>query len=154
MKRLSVRASMMMVAITALAACNSSEDDGPAQATIVAEAEAKAALETETEVVARPAVFPEAFRGNWDYNENGCRDADAGTRFVITDTQIKGYESTATLRSVETVDELGIRVEMVENSAEGDRVINQTMHLSPVAGISVRIATDDKTIRALRCDPV
>ena len=85
---------------------------------------------------------------------NGCRDADAGTRFVITDTQIKGYESTATLRSVETVDELGIRVEMVENSAEGDRVINQTMHLSPVAGISVRIATDDKTIRALRCDPV
>ena len=155
MKLLSVRASATLIAVLAATACSASEDENASLATGPAiAAEAQAAAEGGTDVVAEQAVFPEAFRGNWDYNENGCRDTDTGTRFVITDTQIKGYESTATLRSVEPVDDLGIRVELGEESAEGDRVIKQTMNLSPVAGISMRIVMDDKTIRALRCDPV
>ena len=155
MKLLSVRASATLMAVLMATACSASEDENAALGSDpVVAAEAQAAAETAVDAVAEQVVFPEAFRGNWDFNEDGCRDADTGTRFVISDTQTKGYESTATVQSVEPVDDLSIRVELNEESAEGTRVVKQTMHLSPVAGISMRIVMDDKTIRALRCDPV
>lgn len=99
-------------------------------------------------------VFPEAFRGNWDYDLEGCVELDSGTRFQITDTEIKGYESAATLQSIAPVDDLTVRVVLSEVDADGMRTVQQTLALSPVAGIALRVTTDGKTVRAVRCDPV
>ncbi len=100
------------------------------------------------------AVFPAAFRGNWDYNENGCVAGESGTRFRITASEVKGYEDTSKLQAIEIIDDLTVRVVMENESAEGTEVLTQTWRLSPVAGINLRMETGGKTIRALRCDPV
>lgn len=104
--------------------------------------------------IGEAVVFPENFRGNWDYREDGCQKDESGTRFEITEHQIKGYEETATLKSVEIVDDLTIRVVVDAQSSDGDAIVTQTLKLSPVAGITLRIDTGGKTVRAVRCDPV
>ncbi|MNV35402.1 hypothetical protein D3C71_1268500 [compost metagenome] len=47
-----------------------------------------------------------------------------------------------------------IRVVLENQSSDGDTTIVQILRLSPVAGISLRIEQDGKTVRANRCDPV
>lgn len=100
------------------------------------------------------AVFPAAFRGNWDYNENGCGAGESGTRFRITASEVKGYEDTSKLQAIEVIDDLTVRVVMENESSDGNKVLTQVWRLSPVAGINLRMETHGKTIRALRCDPV
>lgn len=103
---------------------------------------------------AKAVEFPEQFLGNWDYDSEGCGEDESGTKFRITDTQIIGYEETSTLKSIDVVDDLVIRVVLENHSSDGIQQVRQTMRLSPVAGITMRIQTGDKTIRTLRCDPV
>lgn len=101
-----------------------------------------------------PASFPENFRGNWDYNENGCGEGESGTKFRITANKIIGYEDTSTLKSIQVVDDLTAHVVLENESSEGTQTLRQTLRLSPVAGISMRIEQGGETIRTLRCDPV
>jgi len=102
------------------------------------------------------AAFPVGYRGNWDYSEDGCAKDESGTRFVVTANDIKGYEDTSKLVALETLEGQGdaIRVVLENQSSDGDKTIVQIMRLSPVAGISLRIEQDGKTVRANRCDPV
>lgn len=138
-----------------LAACSPAESNS---ARVEAEGEPVAAAEAsglEAAAVAPVAIeFPVNFRGNWDYDENGCGEAESGTKFRITENKIIGYEDTSTLKSIEVLDDLSIRVALENESSEGTHTLSQTMRLSPVAGISMRIETGGKTIRTLRCDPV
>lgn len=102
------------------------------------------------------ASFPVNYRGNWDYSEDGCDKAESGTRFVIMAHEIKGYEDTSRLVSVQTIPNEGedIRVVLENQSADGNKTLVQTLRLSPVEGISLRIEQDGKAHRAYRCDPV
>ncbi len=118
------------------------------------EADADVAAVASSEPSRVAVVFPENFRGNWDFNENGCGEGESGTKFRITDKEIIGYEDTSILKSVQVVDDLTIRVVLENESSEGNMTLRQTMRLSPVAGISMRIDTGGETIRTLRCDPV
>lgn len=99
--------------------------------------------------------FPAAFRGIWDYQQDGCAKAESGTRFTISDTVIKGYESQETLLSIRQIANDEIRVTLELESANGDGTYDQVMALSPVEGVSMRIDTaDGETVRAYRCDGV
>lgn len=102
------------------------------------------------------AVFPVNYRGNWDYSDDGCAKEESGTRFVVTTNEIKGYEDTSKLVALETLEGQGdaIRVVLDNQSSDGDKTIVQILRLSPVAGISLRVEQDGKTVRANRCDPV
>lgn len=102
------------------------------------------------------AVFPVGYRGEWDYSDDGCAKDESGTRFLISANEIKGYEDTSKLVALETLEGEGdaIRVVLENQSSEGDRTLVQTLRLSPVAGISLRIEQDGKMVRANRCDPV
>ena len=156
------------IALTALlAACGSQADSktpepgeiapagtaqqsgSPAPVSAAEEAAARAAEPSQ-------AVFPVGYRGNWDYSADGCAKDESGTRFVITTNEIKGYEDTSRLVALETLDGQGdaIRVVLDNQSSDGDTTIVQILRLSPVAGISLRVEQDGKTVRANRCDPV
>ena len=141
-----------------LSACGPSSGNGAehpeADAAAVVETNAPDAVVGSNEPSRVSVVFPENFRGNWDYNENGCGEGESGTKFRITDKEIIGYEDTSVLKSVQVVDDLTIRVVLENESSEGNMTLRQTMHLSPVAGISMRIEQGGETIRTLRCDPV
>jgi len=102
------------------------------------------------------AVFPVGYRGEWDYSDDGCARQESGTRFVITATEIKGYEDTSRLVALEPLKDQGeaIRVVLENQSSEGDQTMVQILRLSPVVGVSLRIEQDGKTVRASRCDPV
>ncbi|WP_313005543.1 hypothetical protein [Brevundimonas sp.] len=102
------------------------------------------------------AVFPVGYRGEWDYSDDGCAKDESGTRFVISANEIKGYEDTSKLVALETLEGEGdaIRVVLENQSSEGDHTLVQILRLSPVAGISLRVEQDGKTVRANRCDPV
>lgn len=133
--------------------------EAPAASPAIAAEQAQAAAPVsaaEEAAAGGPAVatFPAAFRGNWDYNENGCGAGESGTRFRITASEVKGYEDTSKLQAIEIIDDLTVRVVMENESADGKEVLTQTWRLSPVAGITLRMDTGGKTIRALRCDPV
>lgn len=155
-----------LIALTTLLAACGSQADSKAPATDEAAPEAAAAPQTEPvsaaeEAAARAgepseAVFPVGYRGNWDYSDDGCAKDESGTRFVITANEIKGYEDTSKLVALETLQGEGdaIRVVLENQSAEGDQTLVQTLRLSPVAGISLRVEQDGKTVRANRCDPV
>ncbi|MNL11162.1 hypothetical protein D3C87_1319860 [compost metagenome] len=58
--------------------------------------------------------------------------------------------------ALETLEDQGdaIRVVLENQSSDGDKTIVQILRLSPVAGISLRVEQDGKTVRANRCDPV
>ena len=99
--------------------------------------------------------FPAAFRGSWDYRQDGCAKAESGTRFTISDTVIKGYESQEKLLSIRQLTNDEIRVTLALESANGDGTYDQVMALSPVEGVSMRIDTaDGESVRAYRCDRV
>lgn len=102
------------------------------------------------------AVFPVGYRGEWDYSDDGCAKDESGTRFVISANEVKGYEDTSKLVALETLEGEGdaIRVVLENQSSEGDHTLVQILRLSPVAGISLRVEQDGKTVRANRCDPV
>lgn len=155
----------------ALGACGAEPDKGPDSAPVINAAEqsdiatidAVMAAASESTPLVGPASsslapvaaeFPDQFLGNWDYDSEGCGEGESGTKFLITQTQIIGYEETSTLKSIDVVDDLVIRVVMETRSSDGIEQVRQTMRLSPVAGITMRIQTGDKTIRTLRCDPV
>ncbi len=150
----------------ALAACNSPAADkpaAPADTAPVAEQAAQqpasapvSAAEEEAAMAGRSAraVFPVGFRGNWDYSDDGCAKDESGTRLVITENQIKGYEDTSTLTALETLDDLTIRVVLDNQSSDGDVTLTQTLRLSPVAGINLRIEQKGETVLAHRCDKV
>lgn len=162
------------IALTALlAACGSQADRAAPEAVseapqdpAAAAAQAASAAQSEPVSAAEEAaaragelsqtVFPVGYRGNWDYSENGCDNDESGTRFVITANEIKGYEDTSKLVALETLKDQGdaIRVVLENQSSEGDHTIVQILRLSPVAGISLRVEQDGKTVRANRCDAV
>lgn len=137
-----------------LAACSPADSNGAAQTNDAQSVTAGVDEAKAVEPVVARVVFPESFRGNWDYNENGCGEGESGTKFRITDKAIVGYEDTSILKSIDVVDDLTIRVVLDNESAEGTETLRQTMRLSPVAGISMRIEQNGETIRTLRCDPV
>lgn len=144
-----------------LAACNSPSADKPAapvteQAAQQPSSAPVSAAEEEAAMAGRPsrAVFPVGFRGNWDYSNDGCAKDESGTRFVITENQIKGYEDTSTLTALESIDELTIRVVLDNQSSDGDVTLTQTLRLSPVAGITLRVEQKGETVLAYRCDKV
>lgn len=158
-----------LIALTALlAACGSQADSkapetsGTAPATTATQqtpsTEPVSAAEEEAARRNRStqAAFPVGYRGAWDYSEDGCAKDESGTRFVITANEIKGYEDTSKLVALETLEGEGdaIRVVLENQSSDGDKTIVQILRLSPVAGISLRIEQDGKTVRANRCDPV
>lgn len=163
-----------LIALTVLlAACGSQTDapastapepaPGPAQET-AGQVQTQAASEPVSaaeEAAARAgepsqAVFPVGYRGEWDYSDGGCAKDESGTRFVITATEIKGYEDTSKLMALEPLKDQGeaIRVVLENQSSEGDHTLVQILRLSPVAGVSLRVEQDGKTVRANRCDPV
>lgn len=163
-----------LIALTVLlAACGSQTDapastapeptQGPAQET-AGQVQTQAANEPVSaaeEAAARAgepsqAVFPVGYRGEWDYSDDGCAKDESGTRFVITATEIKGYEDTSKLMALEPLKDQGeaIRVVLENQSSEGDHTLVQILRLSPVAGVSLRVEQDGKTVRANRCDPV
>jgi hypothetical protein len=126
--------------------------EAAAQATPVSAAEEAEARAGES---GRAAAFPVAYRGNWDFSGNeGCERAESGTRFVVTATQIRGYEDTSTLRAIEVLDETSIRVVLDNESSEGDHTLTQILRVSPVAGITLRIESGGRQMLATRCDPV
>ena len=128
------------------------EAAAPAQNAPVSAAEEAAARAGES---GQAATFPVAYRGNWDFSGlEGCKRAESGTRFVVTATQIRGYEDTSTLRAIEVLDENAIRVVLDNESSEGEHTLTQTLRVSPVAGISLRIDTNGRQMLATRCDPV
>jgi len=162
-----------LLAIAALLAACGSQTEPPAAPAEAAPAEAPAApaapetvaqaapvsaaeeAEARAGESGRPAIFPAAYRGNWDFSGlEGCKRAESGTRFVVTATQIRGYEDTSTLRAIEVLDENAIRVVLDNESSEGDHTLTQTLRVSPVAGISLRIESDGRRMTATRCDPV
>jgi hypothetical protein len=158
-----------LIAFTALlAACGSQADSKAPETSETAPATTSAQQTSSTDPVSAAeeeaalrgaptqAVFPVGYRGNWDYSENGCAKDESGTRFVITANEIKGYEDTSKLVALETLEGEGdaIRVVLENQSSDGDKTIVQILRLSPVAGISLRIEQDGKTVRANRCDPV
>lgn len=158
-----------LIAFTALlAACGSQADSKAHETSETAPATTSAQQTSSTEPVSAAeeeaalrgsptqAAFPVGYRGNWDYSENGCAKDESGTRFVITANEIKGYEDTSKLVALETLEGEGdaIRVVLENQSSDGDKTIVQILRLSPVAGISLRIEQDGKTVRANRCDPV
>lgn len=169
-----------LIALTALlAACGSQADaptstsaDAAPEAGAQTQVQAQAQTQAQSQVRAEPvsaaeeaaaragepsqAVFPVGYRGNWDYSDNGCARDESGTRFVITATEIKGYEDTSKLVALEPLKDQGeaIRVVLENQSSEGDHTLVQILRLSPVAGVSLRIEQDGKTVRANRCDPV
>ena len=158
-----------LIALTALLAdCGSQADSKPAAATEGAPAMAStpqaaasqpvSAAEEEAARAGQPsqAVFPVGYRGEWDYSDDGCAKDESGTRFIITANEIKGYEDTSKLVALETLEGEGdaIRVVLENQSSEGDHTLVQILRLSPVAGISLRVEQDGKTVRANRCDPV
>ncbi len=100
------------------------------------------------------AAFPVGFRGNWDYSDGGCAKDESGTRFVITENQIKGYEDTSTLTALESIDDLTVRVVLDNQSSDGDVTLTQTLRLSPVAGVTLRVEQNGQTVLAYRCDKV
>ena len=63
---------------------------------------------------------------------------------------------TSKLVALETLQGEGdaIRVVLENQSSDGDQTLVQTLRLSPVAGVSLRVEQDGKTVRANRCDPV
>lgn len=133
------------------------EDEAPAMAVEEAPTAAVAAPVSAAEEAAQgraAAVFPVRFRGNWDYAVNGCDKDESGTRFTITENQIKGYESTAKLLTIEQVSADEIRARVHLESADGDDTYDQVMSLSPVEGVSMRIDVDGESSRAYRCDKV
>ena len=149
----------------ALSACGSqaetasSEKEAPAAAPQqAASSEPVSAAEEEVARAGQPsqAVFPVGYRGEWDYSDDGCAKDESGTRFVISANEIKGYEDTSKLVALETLEDEGdaIRVVLENQSSEGDHTLVQILRLSPVAGISLRVEQDGKTVRANRCDPV
>lgn len=165
-----------LIALTALLAACGSQADAPtstsADAAPEAGAQTQVQAQAQTQVQAEPvsaaeeaaaragepsqAVFPVGYRGNWDYSDNGCAKDESGTRFVISATEIKGYEDTSKLVALEPLKDQGeaIRVVLENQSSEGDHTLVQILRLSPVAGVSLRIEQDGKTVRANRCDPV
>ncbi|NWE53765.1 hypothetical protein [Brevundimonas sp. P7753] len=158
-----------LIAFTALlAACGSQADSKAPETSETAPATTSAQQTPSTEPVSAAeeeaarrgsssqAAFPVGYRGAWDYSENGCAKDESGTRFVITANEIKGYEDTSKLVALETLEGEGdaIRVVLENQSSDGDKTIVQILRLSPVAGISLRIEQDGKTVRANRCDPV
>lgn len=165
-----MKTTAALIALTTLlAACGSQADSAaPAPATAPANAPAESApapqaapvsaAEEEAARAGEPsqALFPVGYRGNWDYSEDGCARDESGTRFVITANEIKGYEDTSKLVALETLEGQGdaIRVVLENQSSDGDKTLVQILRLSPVAGISLRVETDGKTVRANRCDPV
>lgn len=157
-----MKTTVTLIALAALlAACGSppalAENTAP-EATPVAQAVPVSAAEEEAErgTSRAPAIFPVGYRGNWDYSDDGCAKVESGTRFVITIDEIRGYEDTSKLVALETLDQHGdaIRVVLENQSADGDRTLVQILRLSPVAGISLRVEQDGRTVRANRCDPV
>lgn len=156
--------ALSSVLTLALAACNSPDKPAAsADAAPVTEQAAQqpssapvSAAEEEAAMAGRPsrAVFPVGFRGNWDYSNDGCAKDESGTRFVITENQIKGYEDTSTLTALENIDELTIRVVLDNQSSDGDVTLTQTLRLSPVAGITLRVEQKGETVLAYRCDKV
>lgn len=149
----------------ALSACGSQaetaspEKEAPAAAPQqAASSEPVSAAEEEVARAGQPsqAVFPVGYRGEWDYSDDGCAKDESGTRFVISANEIKGYEDTSKLVALETLEDEGdaIRVVLENQSSEGDHTLVQILRLSPVAGISLRVEQDGKTVRANRCDPV
>ncbi|MET4682997.1 hypothetical protein [Brevundimonas faecalis] len=164
--------AVIITLTTLLAACGSQADSAapksdapaaadqaaPAAATQAASSEPVSAAEEEAARAGQPsqAVFPVGYRGNWDYSDTGCDKDESGTRFVITADEIKGYEDTSKLVALETLEGQGdaIRVVLENQSSDGDKTIVQTLRLSPVAGVSLRVEQDGKTVRANRCDPV
>lgn len=158
-----------LIAFTALlAACGSQADSKAHETSETAPATTSAQQTPSTEPVSAAeeeaarrgpptqAAFPVGYRGAWDYSEEGCAKDESGTRFVITSNEIKGYEDTSKLVALETLEGEGdaIRVVLENQSSDGDKTIVQILRLSPVAGISLRIEQDGKTVRANRCDPV
>lgn len=158
-----------LIGFTALlAACGSQADSKAPKTSETAPATTSAQQTPSTEPVSAAeeeaahrgpptrAAFPVGYRGNWDYSEDGCAKDESGTRFVITANEIKGYEDTSKLVALETLEGQGdaIRVVLENQSSDGDKTIVQILRLSPVAGISLRIEQDGKTVRANRCDPV
>ncbi|MBD3832267.1 MAG: hypothetical protein IE910_02785 [Brevundimonas sp.] len=158
-----------LIAFTALlAACGSQADSKAPETSETAPATTSAQQTPSTEPVSAAeeeaarsgsstqAAFPVGYRGAWDYSEDGCAKDESGTRFAITANEIKGYEDTSKLVALETLEGEGdaIRVVLENQSSDGDKTIVQILRLSPVAGISLRIEQDGKTVRANRCDPV
>lgn len=165
-----MKTTLVLTALTgalsmALSACGSQaetaapEKEAPAAAPQqAASSEPVSAAEEEVARAGQPsqAVFPVGYRGEWDYSDDGCAKDESGTRFVISANEIKGYEDTSKLVALETLEDEGdaIRVVLENQSSEGDRTLVQILRLSPVAGISLRVEQDGKTVRANRCDPV
>lgn len=161
---------MRMIAVSVaaaalLAACGSQADapaapaeetSAPASVQAAPTEPVSAAEEAEARAGEGAATFPVGYRGNWDYSEDGCAKEESGTRFTITANEIKGYEDTSKLVALEVLEGQGdaIRVVLDNQSADGDVTITQILRLSPVAGISLRVEQDGKTVRANRCDPV
>lgn len=157
-----------LIALTAfLAACGSQADSKTSAASDSAPAPAAQQVASappvspaeEAEARAKDSsqpVFPARYRGHWDYSDDGCAKDESGSRFVVTATEIKGYEDTSKLVALETLEGQGdaIRVVLDNQSSDGDRTIVQVLRLSPVAGISLRVEQDGKTVRANRCDLV
>jgi len=155
-----------LIALTALLAACGSQADAPTPEVAAPALEAAAQPQADPvsaaeEAAARAgepaqAVFPVGYRGEWDYSDDGCARQESGTRFVITATEIKGYEDTSRLVALEPLKDQGeaIRVVLENQSSEGDQTMVQILRLSPVAGVSLRIEQDGKTVRASRCDPV
>jgi hypothetical protein len=149
----------------ALSACGSQaetaspEEEAPAAAPQqAASSEPVSAAEEAVARAGQPsqAVFPVGYRGEWDYSEDGCASDESGTRFVISANEIRGYEDTSKLVALEALEGQGdaIRVVLENQSSEGDHTLVQILRLSPVAGISLQVEQDGKTVRANRCDPV
>lgn len=164
-----MKQTLALIGFTALlAACGSQADSKAPETSETAPATTLAQQTSSTEPVSAAeeeaarrgsptqAAFPVGYRGAWDYSEDGCAKDESGTRFVITANEIKGYEDTSKLVALETLEGEGdaIRVVLENQSSDGDKTIVQILRLSPVAGISLRIEQDGKTVRANRCDPV
>jgi len=159
-------APLIAVAAALLAACGSQADTPPSPAESAAPQAAQKAVSQAAPVSAAEeaearagessqAAFPVAYRGNWDFGgSEACDRAESGTRFAVTANQIKGYEDTSTLTAIEVLDDHSIRVVLDNESSEGDRTLTQTLRVSPVAGITLRIESGGRQMTATRCDPV
>lgn len=167
MTKTSKTMALLLAVSGVLAACNAPADktapaaNAPVETASVAAAQAPEAAPTSAAgeaaaMAANPApgVFPVGFRGNWDWSDKGCAKDESGTRFQITAKEIKGYEDTSKLVAIEQINDLAIHVVLDVSSSDGDETITQNMSLSPVAGVTLRVERNGKTVMAYRCDPV
>ena len=97
-------------------------------------------------------TFPAAYLGRWDLTAARCRSDDSGSAITVYAHEIRGYEDTSTLVTIEMLDEQSIRIVVDNESAEREVTLVQTLRISTAPRVSLRIETRGRTVRYVKCD--